>query len=74
MATSEALTPIHICHEPGSTHLVQHTAVNITFILTIFLQKVLKVFPSAHRHDLHLINTLFIARCKFYRLSKLMEK
>jgi len=61
-------------HESRSTHLVQHNAVNIMFLHIIFLQKVLKVFPSAHRHDSHLTRTLFIARYKFYRVSELMEK
>jgi len=75
MASNEVLNALHICHELGSTHLVQHTAVNVMFLLTIFLQMVLKVYPSAQRHDdPHLTNTLFIARYTFYRLSELMEK
>jgi hypothetical protein len=74
MARSEVFTALHICHESGSTCLDQHTAVNVMFLLTVFSQKVLKVFPSAHRHDSHLTNTLFIARYKYYRLNELMEK
>ena len=61
-------------HESVSTHLVQHTVVNIMFLHTIFLQKVLRIFPSAHRYDSQLTNTLFIACYKFYRLSELMGK
>jgi hypothetical protein len=69
MASSEVLTALHICHESESTCLVQHTAVNVLLLLSVFLQKVLKVFPSAHRHDSHLTNTLFIACYKFYRIT-----
>jgi len=37
MASSEVLIALHICHGSGSTCLVQHTAVNVLVLLTVFL-------------------------------------